>query len=272
MKLKFYGVRGSVPTPGINTVKYGGNTVCLTLQSSQGNRIIFDCGTGLKVLGEELKSCNEPIYILLTHNHWDHIQGFPFFIPAYKPNQQITIIAGQTELYEHDAILRQMDGSYFPVSANELSADIKVFRQRQPHWQYKEFIISSLNLNHPGGGSAYKVEVDGKVIIYATDNELNPPNSPTTTFQQWINFVSSADILIHDGQFIAEDLPHKHGWGHSLIGQALELAKSSKVKKLVITSHDPCRTDQDIDTLATEIDKKNYPFETIFAFEGLEIS
>lgn len=271
MKLKFYGVRGSIPTPGANTSKYGGNTVCLTLQSNEGNRIIFDCGTGLRVLGEEIKTSEDAIYILLSHNHWDHIQGFPFFIPAYNPKQQITIIAGHTELSEGDAILRQMDGSYFPVSANELGADIKIYQQQQPSWQYKDFIISALTLNHPGGGSAYKVVVDGKVVIYATDNELCPPNTATTTFQQWSEFVNNADILIHDGQFIANDLPHKHGWGHSLVEQAVALAHASKVKKLIITSHDPSRTDQQLDVLSAEINNQHYPFETIFAYEGLEV-
>ncbi|KZN32510.1 hypothetical protein N474_17860 [Pseudoalteromonas luteoviolacea CPMOR-2] len=272
MKLKFYGVRGSIPTPGPDTVKYGGNTVCVSLQSNTGSHVILDSGTGIRLLGDELLKDKRPIYLLLSHNHWDHIQGFPFFVPAYMPKRDITIVPGITEELAPDAILQQMQGSYFPVQFKDLPADIKLHVQKQDTWLYQDINIERKAMNHPGGGSAYRFSVDGITIVYAIDNELYPPNAPVTSFDEWVSFVNEADYLIHDGQFIPSDYPLKMGWGHSQIKDALALAEHGKVKNLVIISHDPARTDSDLDKIDENIRDSNYPFNTIIAFEGLEIT
>ncbi|TMP26711.1 MBL fold metallo-hydrolase [Pseudoalteromonas rubra] len=271
MKIKFYGVRGSTPTPGPTTVHYGGNTVCVTLESDEGKRLILDAGTGLRILGQEMMHTRQPFYILLSHNHWDHIQGFPFFIPAYIAKRQITIVPGVTEEHAPDAILKQMFGSYFPVPHTSLAADIRVTPQTQDHWQYEDFDIQRCAMNHPGGGSAYRIRADGMDIVYATDNELNPPGLPVTSFQQWVDFVKGADYLIHDGQFIPDDYPLKHGWGHSLIKDALLLADQGAVKHLVLISHDPDRSDAELDQIAADIKSQNWSFATILAREGLTL-
>ncbi|WP_063371813.1 MBL fold metallo-hydrolase [Pseudoalteromonas luteoviolacea] len=272
MKLKFYGVRGSIPTPGPDTVKYGGNTVCVSLQSNSGAHIILDSGTGIRILGDELLSDKRPICILLSHNHWDHIQGFPFFVPAYMPNRDITIVPGITEELAPDAILKQMQGSYFPVQSKDLPASVKLQVQKNDAWLYQDINIERKAMNHPGGGSAYRLIVDGITIVYAIDNELYPPNEPVTSFDDWAEFVNEADYLIHDGQFMPSDYPLKMGWGHSQIKDALALAELGKVKNLVIISHDPARTDADLDQINDNIQNSNYPFHTILAFEGLEIT
>lgn len=264
-------MRGSIPTPGPNTVKYGGNTVCVSLQSQSNTHIVLDSGTGIRLLGDELMKDKRDIYILLSHNHWDHIQGFPFFVPAYMPNKNITIIPGVTDTQAPDAILRQMDGSYFPVQYDDLPSTVKVVQQQNDTWHYHDINIERMAMNHPGGGSAYRLTVDGLKIVYAIDNELYPPNDPVTSFDKWVEFVDGVDYLIHDGQFIPSDYPLKMGWGHSQIKDALDLAVQGKVKNLVLISHDPARTDDDLDQIAQDIGKQGYDFKTIIAHEGLII-
>ncbi|AOT08595.1 MBL fold metallo-hydrolase [Pseudoalteromonas luteoviolacea] len=271
MQLKFYGVRGSIPTPGPDTVKYGGNTVCVSLQSQNNTHIILDSGTGIRILGDELIRDTRDIYILLSHNHWDHIQGFPFFVPAYMPNRTIAIVPGVTDCQAPDAILRQMDGSYFPVQYDDLPSAVRVLPQQSDKWHYHDIYIERMAMNHPGGGSAYRLTVDGVKIVYAIDNELYPPNDPVTSFDEWVEFVDGVDYLIHDGQFIPSDYPLKMGWGHSQIKDALALAVQGKVKNLVIISHDPARTDKDLDQIALDIGQKGFDFNTIIAHEGLVI-
>ncbi|KZN45328.1 hypothetical protein N476_04755 [Pseudoalteromonas luteoviolacea H33] len=245
--------------------------MCVSLQSQSNTHIILDSGTGIRLLGDELMKDKRDIYILLSHNHWDHIQGFPFFVPAYMPNKNITIIPGVTDAQAPDAILRQMDGSYFPVQYDDLPSTVKVVQQQNDTWHYHDIKIERMAMNHPGGGSAYRLTVDGLKIVYAIDNELYPPNDPVTSFDKWVEFVDGVDYLIHDGQFIPSDYPLKMGWGHSQIKDALDLAVQGKVKNLVLISHDPARSDDDLDQIAQDIGKQGYDFKTIIAHEGLII-
>jgi phosphoribosyl 1,2-cyclic phosphodiesterase len=271
MKLTFYGVRGSVPTPGRSTMKYGGNTTSILLESDLQELLILDAGTGIRQLGLDIQNSEHEIYILLSHNHWDHIQGFPYFVPAYMPESQITIIPGLTDLEEPDAILQQMKGSFFPISAEDLSAKIKIKPIKENCWHHNSYQIERRKMNHPGGGSAYKILVDDTSIVYATDNELFPPYPVATAFEEWIAFAKQVDYLIHDGQYLPEDYPFKRGWGHSQIQHALDLALQAQVKNLVLVSHDPDRTDDQIDKLQAELSQSDYPFNIIFAYEGLTL-
>jgi phosphoribosyl 1,2-cyclic phosphodiesterase len=272
MKIKFYGVRGSTPVPGKNTVKYGGNTACIKLENNNQDFIILDAGTGIRLLGNEIIHSTMPIYLMLSHNHWDHIQGFPFFNPIYQTNRVIKIIAGNTDLNEPDAILNQMKGSFFPVEPSALMANIEIEKPSCTSWQHNDFFIKRATLNHPGGGSAYRISVDGFDVVYANDNELRPPSSCKQNFDDWVSFVKDADYLIHDGQYLPSDYPFKLGWGHSLIKDALELAETANVKALVITSHDPIRSDQELDTILKDLKSMHLPFEIYLAYEGMVLS
>ena len=249
MKVEFFGVRGSMPSAGSNTHIFGGNTSCVYIEQNNGKDLILDSGTGIVELGTRLLETQSPINILLTHNHWDHIQGFPFFKPIYQPNRNITIVAGNVDdKKSQDAILKQMSGSYFPVCYQDLPANITLNTDLSSQKQFtlNGFLVSTAPLNHPGGGTAYCIKADEKKIAYVTDNELNPPDKVNTSICEWVNFIEGADLLIHDAQFIDADLPLKHGWGHSTIDQVAELAIKASIKNVIIISHDPSRTDEQL--------------------------
>lgn len=249
MKVEFFGVRGSMPSAGSNTHIFGGNTSCVYIEQNNGKDLILDSGTGIVELGTRLLETQSPINILLTHNHWDHIQGFPFFKPIYQPNRNITIVAGNVDdKKSQDAILKQMSGSYFPVCYQDLPASITLNTDLSSQKQFtlNGFLVSTAPLNHPGGGTAYCIKADEKKIAYVTDNELNPPEKVNTSICEWSNFIEGADLLIHDAQFIDADLPLKHGWGHSTIDQVAELAIKASIKNVIIISHDPSRTDEQL--------------------------
>ncbi|MAJ40609.1 MAG: MBL fold metallo-hydrolase [Pseudoalteromonadaceae bacterium] len=260
MKVKFYGVRGSMPSPGEHTHQFGGNTSCVYVEQTNGKSLILDSGTGIAQLGEKLIEHTTPIAILLTHNHWDHIQGFPFFKPIYQADRDITIVVGDVEDEQtKNAILMQMSGSFFPVSYQHLPANITLNTQlaTQKNFTLNSFNVFTAPLNHPGGGTAYCVHAEGKKIAYITDNELAPPGVVKTTVTQWAEFIKSADLLIHDAQFTTEELTLKHGWGHSTFKQVAELAMQSCIKNLAIISHDPARTDDELLAIETHL-QANY--------------
>ncbi|MER2490899.1 MBL fold metallo-hydrolase [Catenovulum sediminis] len=273
MWIKFYGVRGSMPAAGKEFSKYGGNTACVHVELEDGTDIILDAGTGIVKLGDELLAKGTPIHLLLTHNHWDHIQGFPFFTPAHQTNRDLLITPGTTLPREDDAILRQMSGTWFPIDADDLNANVELkLYEQQTSWQLGSATISRKGLNHPGGGSAYVIEEDGFKLAYVTDNELFPPYKVTTSFEEWIQFIQDADLLVHDAQYIDKDMPYKHGWGHSLVDQAVELAVKANVKKCALYSHDYTRTDEDIDRQVEHIhgilQRKGAKTEIFASFEG----
>ncbi len=249
MRLIFYGVRGSIPTPGAAFVRYGGNTACVHIELEDGTDIVLDSGTGIRLLGEHLAKKNTPIHLLLSHNHWDHIQGFPFFPPIYQAEREINIYPGQTLFEEPDQILKQMEGSLFPVPRSALRANISLIEipKADNTFAIGSAKITRLAMNHPGSGSAYCINADGVKVTYITDNELYPPYKKETDFIDFAKFAENADLLIHDAQYMLSDMPAKNGWGHSVAEEAVKLAMASNAKKLALYSHDPERTDDDID-------------------------
>jgi phosphoribosyl 1,2-cyclic phosphodiesterase len=272
MKITFYGVRGSCPSPGKDTVKYGGNTACVLVTADNGNKLILDAGTGLRQLGNELKHQEQNIFMLLTHNHWDHIQGFPFFIPAYLREHILHIYPGNTDLAHDEAVLEQMSKTFFPVHHHHLKAEIRLIKTHHNQMQINGFNVTRHPLNHPGGGSGYIIECDGKRLAYITDNELNTPGKVKTSVPAWTRILQDMDLLIHDAQFMPIDMPLKCGWGHSVAKEAVDLAAAAKVKRLLLYSHDPARTDAEIDQMIADIADKKLPFDTIAAQEGLTLS
>jgi phosphoribosyl 1,2-cyclic phosphodiesterase len=279
MIVTFYGVRGSAATPGPLTVKYGGNTSCIHVQLENGNDLILDAGSGIRLLGHKLAKKSNPVNILLSHSHWDHIQGYPFFDPIYQPGRVIDVyVSVESGRMLLNSLMVQMDGTHFPVRAEDLpSFAMPKFKGIESELYEREGIqVVRQPLNHPGGGVAYRIEENGVRCAYVTDNELDPPHKPATRYDQWVNYLHGVDLLIHDAQYTQDDMPHRHGWGHSLISQVRQLAADAEVGTLVMFHHDPDRTDAELDEIQIENDKylksMRAPTRCVCAAEGMQIT
>lgn len=277
MIITFYGVRGSIPSPGENTVKYGGNTSCVYVELSNGRKLVLDAGTGIRELGKQLVNSDETINILLSHAHWDHIQGFPFFDPIYQPARRIRVFTGGTsENSKLCSMFNQIDGANFPISAADLPSNSeRIFDDMETILSGDDIHIRHTTINHPGGGSAFRIEDEGTSCAYITDNELEPPGKVATSYDQWVEFCRDVDVLIHDAQYLESDMPHKHGWGHSLVTQVRQLAVDAEVGCLAMFHHDPDRTDTEIDFIQQDNESffrgRKAPSISVCAAESMQI-
>lgn len=276
MNVKFWGVRGSIPSPGASTARYGGNTSCVSIHPDRGKILVLDASTGIRELGKAVAASAEEIFILLSHTHWDHIQGFPFFIPIYQPKRKIYVFQTLQDKTMLCALIEQMDGAHFPVNLDHLPSETKCITEDAIAFLRDHgFCISRIATNHPGGGYGYRVEHNGRSVVYLADNELDPPYEKATDFTEFVQFCQRTDVLIHDAQYLKKDMPHKHGWGHSLVSQACDLAVAAEAKHLILYNHDPERTDQELDSIQKDarswFDKHHYTIQCTAAFEGLTV-
>ncbi|HTW93974.1 MAG TPA: MBL fold metallo-hydrolase [Tepidisphaeraceae bacterium] len=256
MTIRFWGVRGSIPSPGPSTAKYGGNTPCVSVEMGNDRILVLDAGTGIRDLGKHLlsdPSAPKLIYVLLTHEHWDHIQGFPFFAPIYQKDRKVVIFPVQRGKNLFCSLLDQMDGAHFPVTYDQLPS-VHECTQSDPATYLKEqgVEMSRKQTNHPGKCFGYRITHGGRSIVFMPDNELNPPANRLATLEEFADFCRGADLLIHDSQFLPTDMPHKRGWGHSLVSETCQLAAAAQVKHLILYHHDPDRTDAQLDAIEAE--------------------
>lgn len=257
MKIKVLGTRGSIPTPGKHTVKYGGNTTCVDLTLNSGEKIIIDAGSGMRILSEEIlsKKINH-INLFLTHSHWDHIQGFPFFIPIYIPNFTIKIFAASPTYGRLLDILKgQMNSLYYPVPFKEIGAHIEFEKIRKKGISIDGVRISSILTNHPLETHAFKFEEDGKTLVFMSDNELDHQDIATVSYKDHLAFIKDCDILIHDAQYEKQEIKKHKSWGHSSWQQTVAFAKDGNVKTLYLTHYDPTRNDKQIDKIVAKANK-----------------
>lgn len=279
MKLKLWGTRGSIPSPGRDTIKYGGNTTCIELTLEDGTLIIFDAGTGIRNLGAELVRTrkNKIINLFISHSHWDHIQGFPFFTPAYLEDTTINIF-GCPPTYDklHEILTNQMESRYFPVNFNELKAKIVFKEINNGYHKIGNGTFSFVQNNHPGTAYGVKVIEAGCKMVFITDNELVPVEKNPAQWEKFVEFCKDADLLIHDAQYLNSELINSSGFGHSSFEITLDLGLQANVKHLMFFHHSPNRTDSELDYILNNVREKVMDLEKDMqisaAVEGSTIS
>lgn len=275
MKINFWGTRGSIPSPGEHTVKVGGNTTCLEVETGVGRRIIVDAGTGIRSLGLKLmrEKSTDPITMLFTHSHWDHLAGFTFFPPAYSPDYSLAIYGNPMalEVLRRD-IFERRDNRYFPVNMDDFRATFEVYDHMPDLLQIGNVAVSTLNLNHPGNGFGYSFEQEGHKLAFVTDNELGLLYPGGNSREQIVHFLRECNVLIHDGQYLPSEIKMHKGWGHSTYEEVADLANEAGVPHILLTHHDPERDDEGcqalLDAAREYIAVKGYNIYCELAVEG----
>src|SRR5579863_563199 len=275
-KLVFWGVRGSTPTLERDTWRYGGNTPCLELTAPDGTRFILDCGTGLRMLGNRWSRANGgnsiEAHILVTHYHWDHIQGIPFFNPFFQSQNRFHFYSFQSKYLGPDSLRQvleaQLASPYFPVDVNMMTAG-RDFHEITggDKWVVNGTQITCAWLNHPQGCLGYRIDTTGGSVVYATDNEPGVAEYDNNLRQ----LAQGADVLIYDAQYSPEQLAStRKGWGHSCWLEGVKIARESKVKNLILFHHDPDSSSRTVDGFLSAA-RQEFP-STWAAMEGMSVS
>lgn len=280
MQVQFWGTRGSIPKPGPTTIRYGGNTLCHAVRSARGTLVIIDGGSGLHGLGLKLLSDGGRHlagHILISHTHWDHIQGVPFFAPFFIPGNSWDIY-GPNGLNQslRDTLAGQMQHTYFPVTPDDFGASIRYHDLVEGTFEIEDIKVTTQYLNHPALTLGYRLEADGATLVYCCDHE---PFSRDVAEgqrefygldQQHAEFIAGADLLIHDAQYTAAEYPSKVGWGHSSTEFVVRLARHAGVKHLVLTHHDPLRTDDAVDRIVEQARNEKAGSATVVVSAAME--
>ncbi|HET7874976.1 MAG TPA: response regulator [Methylomirabilota bacterium] len=265
MRIRFWGTRGSLAKPGPATVRYGGNTACVEIRGPDDALIVLDCGTGAHELGQHLLASGaQPIRgtLLITHTHWDHIQGFPFFAPLFAQGNEWDVYApqGLGQRLE-DTLAGQMEYTYFPITLGQLGATIRYHELSEGAFELGGVRVTAHYLNHPGLVLGYRLEAGGTVVVYATDHEPHSPHQREPAGsraqalpvhredQRHIEFLAGADLVIHDAQYTLEEYPKKVSWGHTPAEWAVDFALAAEARRLALFHHDPMRSDEALDRL-----------------------
>jgi phosphoribosyl 1,2-cyclic phosphodiesterase len=284
MRVRFWGTRGSIAKAGPSTVRYGGNTSCVELRSGAGTLLVLDCGTGAHGLGQALVAARTAPYrghLLISHTHWDHIQGFPFFAPLFLPGDEWDVYAprGLRESIR-DALAGQMQYTYFPVSLEQFAATVRYHDLVEGVFAIGEVRVSAQYLNHSALTLGYRLEADGVAVVYATDHEphsqaLAEGGSGVLTGEdrRHVELLRGADLVIHDAQYTAAEYPARRGWGHSTVESAVALAHAAGARRLALFHHDPLRDDAAVDRLVAvarrDVEQAGGTLDVVAAAEGV---
>ena len=261
MRIRFWGTRGSIPKPGPGTVRYGGNTSCVEVRA-EGTLIVLDCGTGAHELGQQIVAAHPgPMrgHLLITHTHWDHIQGFPFFAPLFVAGSEWDVYAprqmGRTLA---EILAGQMHRTYFPVPLGELAATIRYHELTEGAFDLDAVRVTTRYLNHPAPTLGYRLEANGVAVVYATDHEPHSRHHPDATGDtapvhredaRHIEFLADADLVIHDATYVLQEYPDRLSWGHTPAEWAVDFAVAARARRLALFHHEPFRTDRAVDQL-----------------------
>jgi phosphoribosyl 1,2-cyclic phosphodiesterase len=254
VKVRVWGARGSIPTPGPETWRYGGNTSCVQVALNDGSTLVLDAGTGIRPLGLRMPAPDRPLHILLTHLHLDHIQGLMFFAPMFNPDAEVVIWGPRAaEAPLRERIARYLSAPLTPVEVRELPCDVSFRECEATQWRIGSATVSAASVTHRGPTLGYRIEEDGAALAYIPDHEPGLGTPLDSLEDEWISgleIARNADVLIHDAQYADEEYPLHLGWGHSAVSDALRFARRAKVSKLVAFHHDPLHSDDDMDGLA----------------------
>ena len=272
MRVRFFGVRGSIPTPGPSTLRYGGNTVCVEVTLADGSRLVLDAGTGIRALGNEIAEAGDraPIHMFITHGHWDHILGLPFFGPVYDKHATIVLHGMTPKARDRLRSPIVFDGEHFPVRFADLPAKFENANDVGEH-RIACARIRHIALHHPGGATGFRIDDDdGTSVCYLTDNELDGA-APA----ELLRFAEGASLIVHDAQYLRSDMPAKRGWGHSVVDDVLAFARDAGAARLALHHHDPDRNDDALDAIGEGADawvaEHANGLATVVAREGLAI-
>lgn len=292
MRLRFWGTRGSIATPGPGTNHFGGNTSCIELNTPAGECVVLDCGTGARLLGNQLvanAASSVNATILLTHTHWDHIQGFPFFAPLFVPGNSFAVYGPEgSHLSLRDVLAGQMEHHYFPVELDQLAARITYRDLNEGTYDIAGLKITAQRMNHPSATLGFRIEARQECICYLSDHEpyfegvwregaqpgrldsiLDPGD------RRHAEFMRGASLVIHEAQYTPEEYPTKRHWGHSSYAYVVELAAAAGAQRLLLTHHDPSHDDdflRDVEARARALaNQLGSPVEVTCAYEGLEV-
>ena len=253
MRVKLWGTRGSVPSPGPETIRYGGNTSCVQVTLSDGTMLALDAGTGIRSLGLMLAQEPTRLHILLTHLHLDHIQGLVFFAPAFNPTTEIVIWGpASPEASLRDRIARYVSAPLSPVEVRELPCDVSFKHCPESEWEIGPARIRASSVTHRGPTLGYRVTDAGRSVAYIPDHEPALGADLAALDPEWVSgydLARDADLLIHDGQYSDEEYPAHVGWGHSALSDSLTFARRVNARRTVLFHHDPLHSDEFLDDL-----------------------
>ena len=264
MRVRFWGTRGSIAKPGPTTIRYGGNTSCIEVRSASGTLVVLDCGTGAHGLGQSLLAASggKPTrgHLLITHTHWDHIQGVPFFAPLFVPGGEWDIYAPRGFAQSlRETLAGQMQYAYFPITLEQFEATIRYHELVEGNFRVGDVDVRAQYLNHPALTLGYRLEADGAAFVYASDHEpfargLATGNGEIAALDaRHADFLSGADLVVHDAQYTAAEYPAKAGWGHSTGEYAAAVCRRANVRRLALTHHDPLRDDAALDKVVAGV-------------------
>ena len=285
MLVKFWGTRGSLAKPGPSTIRYGGNTSCVEVRSDAGTLVVVDCGTGGHALGQQLTAQADHAtngHILISHTHWDHIQGIPFFAPLFVAGNAWDI-SGPKGLSQslRATLAGQMEHTYFPITLDQFSAAMRYHDLVEGKFSIGDIEVTTRYLNHPALTLGYRLEADGASVVYCCDHE---PHSAALASgesaiigldRRYADFVAGADLVIHDAQYTAQEYVSKIGWGHSTVEHAVRVCKEAGVKTIALTHHDPLRDDAAVDRIIDHVRRRlraqGSSLDALAAAEGLTL-